>query len=90
MKKGFLHTITFYGIGFSLSGVAYKVFGHPYIHAPGIHHIIMFLTFLSGIVLLSIDLYHYLKNKPSFLKGTIISNILIILCFTTYLYTILK
>ena len=50
MIKGIRKALIYYAIGFSLAGLVYLIFGHPYIHAPGLHHIVMFLTLIIGAI----------------------------------------
>ncbi|WMI68234.1 hypothetical protein [Mangrovimonas sp. YM274] len=83
MKKGILKTLLFYGIGFGIAGISYAIIGNPYIHAPGVHHLILFLTSIIGLIwtLISIGVYFF-KAKTDSLKGIIITNSLIIIsCF---------
>ena len=48
--NGFLKASIYYLVGFALAGLAYWVFGWEYIHAPGAHHLIIFLTFVGGFI----------------------------------------
>ncbi|WP_203256762.1 hypothetical protein [Hyunsoonleella ulvae] len=83
MEKGILQSLLFYGIGFGIAGIAYAIIGNPYIHAPGIHHLILFLTLVIGLIwnFISIGTFFF-KAKTEKLKGIIISNSLIIIsCF---------
>jgi hypothetical protein len=48
--KGFLKVLTYYLVGLGLAGLSYSIVGHPYIHGPGFHHIIILLTFLGGFL----------------------------------------
>lgn len=50
MIKGIRKALIYYAIGFSLAGLVYLIFGHPYIHAPGLHHIVMFITLIIGAI----------------------------------------
>ena len=83
MKKGILKTLLFYGIGFGVAGIAYAIIGNPYIHAPGVHHLILFLTLVIGLfwTLSSCGIFFF-KVKTDNLKGIIFTNSLIIVsCF---------
>ncbi len=83
MKSGILKTLLFYGIGFGISGISYAIIGHPYIHAPGVHHLILSLTLVIGLIwtLSSIGIFFF-KRKTQKLKGIILTNsIIIILCY---------
>ncbi|WP_299315999.1 hypothetical protein [uncultured Aquimarina sp.] len=83
MKTGILKTLLFYGIGFGIAGIAYAIIGNPYIHAPGVHHLILFLTLVIGIIWVLISIgFFFFKAKTDKLKGIIITNSIIILsCF---------
>ncbi len=84
MKKGILRTLVFYGIGFGIAGIAYSIIGNPYIHAPGVHHLILFLTVVIGLIwtLISLGVFIF-KGKSQKLKGIIITNAIIITgCFS--------
>jgi hypothetical protein len=50
MKNRIFRTLLFYGIGFGIAGIAYAIIGNAYIHAPGVHHLILFLTLVIGII----------------------------------------
>ncbi|SEB48561.1 hypothetical protein SAMN04489761_0989 [Tenacibaculum sp. MAR_2009_124] len=64
MKSGILKTLKLYGIGFGLAEISYLTIGHPYIHAPGMHHLILFLTLVSGLIWTFISLIKfYFKIK---------------------------
>lgn len=83
MKSGIIKTLLFYGIGFGIAGIVYAIIGNPYIHAPGIHHLILFLTLVIGLIwtLISTGIFFF-NAKSEKLKGIIISNSLIIIgCF---------
>ncbi|WP_034894732.1 hypothetical protein [Gillisia sp. Hel_I_29] len=91
MKKGILKTLLFYVIGFGLAGIAYLIIGNPYIHAPGIHHLILFLTLVVGLIWMLISLGKFIFQKKTLnLKGIIITNSVIIigsfLCVTIPIY----
>jgi hypothetical protein len=83
MKSGIIRSLIFFGIGFGIAGIAYAIIGNPYIHAPGVHHIILLLTLVTGLIWTLISLVSFIfKSKSKKLKGTIITNILVILsCF---------
>ena len=91
MKKGIIKALLIYIIGFSLAGFVYSIFGHPYIHAPGFHHLIIFLTFIIGIIWTVISIiYYFSKKKSSNFGGFILTNSLIIISFFLYLYIDIK
>ncbi|WP_027391822.1 hypothetical protein [Aquimarina latercula] len=85
MKKGILKTSLLYGIGFGIAGIAYAIIENPYIHAPGFHHLILFLTLVVGLIwtLTSTGIFFF-KERTDKLKGIIISNSLIITCCFLY------
>jgi hypothetical protein len=90
MKKGILYAFLIYIVGFGIAGLVFLIFGHPYIHAPGLHHIIIFLTFITGvIVLIAAILAYFLKKKSKKLQFFIISNLIIIFSFAIYVWSII-
>ena len=88
LRKGILKTLLFYGIGFGIAGISYAIIGNPYIHAPGVHDLILFLTLVIGLIwtLISIGFFFF-KAKTGKLKGIIISNSLIIISCFLYVAT---
>ena len=66
MKKGILKTLLFYATGFGIAGISYVTIGHPYIHAPGAHHFILFFTLVIGIIwtLINIGIYFFKTKIP--------------------------
>ena len=85
MKIGLLRTLLFYGIGFGLAGLSYLIVGHPYMHAPGLHHIIILLTLIIGVIWFLASVVKFLKTKAPTLKGVVYSNLIVILCFVIYI-----
>jgi cytochrome bd-type quinol oxidase subunit 2 len=87
MKNGIVRTLLFYGIGFGIAGIIYLIVGNPYIHAPGLHHLIMLLTLILGIIwtVYSIIIY-FLKRKTQTLFEIIITNLIIILSLLFYIF----
>ncbi|MFK5880429.1 MAG: hypothetical protein QM478_13145 [Flavobacteriaceae bacterium] len=86
LKFGILQTLAFYIFGLVAAWFIYMIFGNPYIHAPGIHHITIFLTFLIGFIWMIISLLLFFgKKKTDKLKGVIITNLILILIFIMYL-----
>ena len=85
MKTGIIRTLLFYGIGFGIAGISYTIIGHPYIHAPGVHHLILFLTLLIGLIwtLYSLGVFFFKTNTKK-LKGIIITNSIVIV--SSFLY----
>jgi len=81
-----------YGLGFGLAGIYYLIFGHSYIHAPGLHHFILLLTYLIGIAWTLAEIYNYLfeSKKRNKLK-VIFVNLLFIIPIVIYItYNFIK
>lgn len=91
LKFGILQTLVFYIFGFITSGIIYLIFGHPYIHAPGLHHIAILLMYLIGVIwaLISV-IYFFSKKKTDNLRGIIITNLILIFIFIMYLSVIVN
>jgi hypothetical protein len=49
-KKQLLTVVTYYFIGSILSYLAYVFIPHTYIHAPGVHHLLILLLFFISFV----------------------------------------
>ena len=92
MEKGILQALLIYFIGFGTAWLIYLIYGHPYIHAPGFHHLMIGLTLFVGFFwMLSAIFYFFFKKKSTKLKSFIISNLIILFCFIFYLtYTLLE
>ncbi len=87
MKKGVLKALTIYLVGFTIAWLIYSIYGHPYIHAPGFHHLIVFFTFLIAIFwTIGAILFFFLKKKSIALKSFIVTNLIFISCFSFYIY----
>ena len=88
MKRGLKSVLLFYGIGFCLAGLVYLIFGHPYIHVPGLPHFIIVGTILTGFVgnLADVILYFF-KSKTEKRKWRIIFNSIILLSFAMIIFT---
>lgn len=83
MKKGILKPLLLYAIGFTLAGISYKTIGHSYIHAPGVHHLILFLTIATGLIwnILSMGTFFF-RRKTKELKWVILTHSTLLLgCF---------
>jgi len=91
MNKGFLKTLIYYLIGLGLAGLSYSIVGHPYIHGPGLHHIVIFLTFFGGFGWLLIAAIQYFNGRKSEnLRGIIFSNLFMCLCFVLFMAYIIR
>lgn len=85
MKKGILQSILFFVIGFGVAGISFSVIGNLYAHAPGLHHLILFLTIVIALLWTLASLYLFIfKVKTQKLKGIIITNAIIILSCLLY------
>jgi hypothetical protein len=90
LKAALIQSVIFYGTGFGMAALSYAIVGNPYIHAPGLHHIIVFSTLVIGLAwtIASIFLY-YFKAKTKKTKYVIIINTIILSsCFLYILYLI--
>ena len=91
MHKGFLKLILYYSIGLGLAGLSYSIVGHPYIHAPGLHHIIILLTFIGGFLWLSVTgIQYFIGQRTENLKGIILTNLVMSLGFVLFMVYIIR
>jgi hypothetical protein len=90
MNKGFLKTVLYYLAGLGLAGISYLTVGHDYIHAPGLHHIIILLTFIFGFLWLIVATTLYFTGKRTEnLRGIIFTNLFAGLGFTLFMVYII-
>ena len=86
--KGILYVITYYIVGLGLAGLSYNIIGHPYAHAPGLHHLILLMTFAGGILwTIGAALKHFTIASSWTLKGILFTNIFAIAVFAAILYS---
>ena len=82
MKIGFLKSLLFYLIGVGLAAISHFTIGHPYIHAPALHHLIIFLTFTIGFLwLIFASIRYFAGNRTESLRGVMFVNLFISLVF---------
>ncbi len=82
MGKGIISAIIYYLIGGATTGIVYAIFGQQYAHAPGPHYIVLFFTLLGGLLWAAISAYKFFVHRKSErLKGIIITNVVVVLCF---------
>ena len=91
MNKGLLKSILYYSIGLALAGLSYSTVGHSYIHGPGLHHIIILLTFIGGFLWLIVAATQYFTGqRTENLKAIILSNLLMSLGFILFMVYIIR
>ncbi len=85
--SGVLYALVFYAAGFLLAGISYLVFGHFYIHAPGIHHVILVVTFAGGVCwIIGAGIKALIGPPSSRLHGILMTNAAIVLGFIAVVY----
>ncbi len=85
--SGVLYALVFYAAGFSLAGISYLVFGHPYIHAPGIHHVILAVTFAGGLCwIIGAAIKALMGPRSPRLRGILLTNTVVVLGFVGFVY----
>ena len=83
---GLLKTIAYYLGGFILAWLTYLVFGWEYIHAPGLHHFIVFLFLLGGAAWLIYSVWLLLVGKKERINyGTLTVHLLTIISVIVYI-----
>jgi hypothetical protein len=91
MNKGFLKALIYYLGGLGFSGLSYSIVGHPYIHAPGLHHIIILLTFIGGFLWLVVAAIQYFtRQRTENLKGIILTNLCMSFGFILFMAYIIR
>ncbi|NEU08179.1 hypothetical protein GZH53_07635 [Flavihumibacter sp. R14] len=91
MHTGFLRSILYYVIGLGLAGLSYLTVGHEYIHAPGLHHVIIFLTFIGGFLWLAgVTIRYFGGQRTEILKGIIFANLFMSVGFALFMVYIIN
>lgn len=91
MNKGFLKSILYYSIGLGLAGISYSIVGHPYIHAPALHHILILLTFIGGVLwLVGAAIQYFTGLRTEKLRGIILTNLVMSLGFILFMAYIIS
>lgn len=91
LLKGIHYTLIYLAAGLGLAALSYAVVGHPYIHAPGVHHWLIFLTFTGSLVWAIAAVVRYISGTRTWkLKGIILTNTLAVLAFILAIYLILR
>ena len=87
MEKGIIQSLILYSAGFGLAEIIYLIYGHPYIHAPGLHHLIILLTLAIGLAwtLYSLNKIVFKNGNPKY-SGIIISNCLVFIGMFLYIF----
>ena len=86
MKKGILKTLIFYGIGFGIAGIISLTVKNTYMHGPGLHHFIIFLTFIIGVIWTLVSLFLLFNKSTDTLKGIVMANAVIIFSILIFLF----
>jgi hypothetical protein len=90
MNQGLLKSILYYTIGFTLAWVSYLIIGPSY-HAPGLYHLIIFLTFLGGFFwLITATRKYFLGARSQNLKWIMGVNLGMCMGFTFLLIFLLN
>lgn len=89
--SGVLYALVFYTAGFSLAGISYLIIGHPYGHAPGMHHLILFSTFVGGLCwTIGAAIKAFTGRRSQRLRGILLTNTLAVLGFVGFFYDITR
>lgn len=65
MKKAFYHVLIFYSLLSLLGYLAYLFIPYTYIHAPGVHHLILFLMFVVSLLWGVLSLILWMMDKQN-------------------------
>lgn len=86
---GIGYVAVLYGSGIALATISYFMIGQRYIHAPGLHHLIILFTIGAGLIWLVLGLIKYLSvGGSATLKGVLAANAFTILGFMVFTYAI--
>lgn len=83
MRKAIIFVIIYYVIGSVLSYITYLIFGHPYIHAPALYHLLIILILFTGGIwgIYALTQIKFYKEKKEYYKWLGIINLMIVFLF---------
>ena len=85
LSKGLTKAAIYYAIAFALTWLTYQIWGHAYIHGPGLHHLIAFLTLIGGAIWILRGLLRFIFNKHDKENlGSLIVNVVVVSSIVTY------
>jgi hypothetical protein len=75
----------YYAVAFTLTWLTYQIWGHTYIHGPGLHHLIGFLALAGGAIWIVKGLVRLLLKKQDKQNlGFLIVNVVVVASVVTY------
>ena len=84
-SKGIIKATIFYANAVFLTWLIYQIFGHTYIHGPGLHHVLGFLALAGGSIWMIIGIVRLILNKRNKQNiGSLIVNIVVVSSITIY------
>lgn len=84
-SKGLIRAVIYYAVAFSLTWLTYQIWGHTYIHGPGLHHLIGFLALVGGAIWIIVGVIKLLLNKQNKRNiGSLIINVIVVTSVVTY------
>lgn len=85
--RGISLAVAYYLVAALIAYASYKFFGHGYVHAPGVHHIILFLSWLGGVLWTLISLVKRFQGKNvAYYRGTAMANLLVVAAAFVWFY----
>ena len=84
-SKGLTKAAIYYAIAFTLTWLTYHIWGHAYIHGPGLHHLIAFLALIGGAIWTLRGLFRLIFHKHDKENlGSLIINVVVVASVVTY------
>ena len=84
-SKGVFRAAIYYAIAFALTWLTYQIWGHTYIHGPGLHHLIGFLALVVGAIWIVVGVIRLLLNTQDKRNiGSLIVNVVVVTSIVTY------
>lgn len=85
--RGVSFTIAYYLVAAFIAYLSYHFTGQSYVHAPGVHHIILFLSWLGGAFWTLFSLFKRFQGKNvAYYRGTAMTNLLVLASAFVWFY----
>lgn len=85
--RGVSLTVAYYLLAAFVAYLSYHFIGHPYVHAPAVHHIILFLSWLGGALWTLFSLFkRFQGGNVAYYRGTAMTNLLVLATAFVWFY----
>ena len=84
-SKGLIGAALYYAVAGLLTWLTYIIWGHDYIHGPGLHHLFGFLALVAGAIWILVGVVRLFLNKQDKRNiGSLLMNVVVVSSVITY------